>query len=108
VYLFIVLFLCLVNGFSRNSRLDGFNSRLGRHKFPFGLATGIRGKHLNLLAILTADRRRREENRKNSRLNGKNREGWPLFTLGNTDFELFEPDLGGGVGGGAPIAAGRQ
>src|SRR5271169_473814 len=34
--------------------------------------------------------------------------GARLFAVGNRRVELFEPDPGGGVGGGAPIAARRQ
>src|SRR6516165_5494419 len=98
MYLLIVFLLCLANRFSRNSRLGRFNSRLARNKFPFSSSTGIRCKDLNLLAVLTVDRQWSGENRKNSRLNGKNREGWcGLFALGNTSFEFLEPDLGAGV-----------
>src|ERR1700751_593526 len=106
MYLFIVFFLCLASQFSCNSRLGRFNSRLARSKFPFSSSRGIRCRGLNLLAVLTADRRWSEENRKNSRLSGKNREGWRgLFAVGDAGFEFLQPDLGGGVRGSAPVTA---
>ena len=57
-----------------NSRFGEFNSRLGRHEFPFRSATGITRMRLIQLTVFEAERPLRGENRKNSRFNGKSRE----------------------------------
>src|SRR6516164_5913049 len=57
-----------------NSRFGGFNSRLGRRKSPFGVATGICGSLLNSLAVFAMESRPGGQNRKNSRYDGKNRD----------------------------------
>jgi hypothetical protein len=54
MHLFLILLCSAVvrrcpNVFRYSSRLAGFNSRLGRRKFPIVAATGIRRQRLELL-----------------------------------------------------------
>jgi len=62
---------------SRHSRFGEINSRLGSLKFPIKGATGILRKYLVCRIIFAAERRAQGQNRRNSRLNGKNREPHP-------------------------------
>jgi len=62
-----------------SSRFGEFNSRLHRREFPVRVATGICWQGLICLTVFAAEWRLPEENRRNSRLAGKNREfcPWP-------------------------------
>jgi len=80
--LLLALFLCSAivercggpSHFSRNSRLGEFNSRLGPNKFPGRRLRELAHKGLIYLAVSGAETALCGNNRKNSRLDGKNRE----------------------------------
>jgi hypothetical protein len=57
-----------------NSRFGGFNSRLGRCKFPFGTLREFARNGLICLAVFSAKTALTGQNRKNFRFYGKNRE----------------------------------
>jgi hypothetical protein len=59
---------------SRYSRFRGFNSRLGRQKFPLRVLREFAGKSLMCLIAFAAKTAVLWGKVKNSRLNGKNRE----------------------------------
>jgi hypothetical protein len=91
--LILVLSLCsavvkrcgVASHFSRNSRLGEFDSRLGPNKFPFGRLRELALKGLIYLAVPGAKTALFGNNRKNSRLNGKNREFAPAgYSLSGT------------------------
>ena len=81
--LFLVFFWCaaIARAVLRyNSRLGGFNSRLGPNKFPFGPLRELAGKGLICLAVFATRTALMGNNRKNSRLHGNNQEFRPRRT----------------------------
>ncbi len=77
---FVVLFWCaaVARGVLRHhSRFGVFNSRLGADKFPFGRLRELVGKGLICLVVFGAETALMENNRKNSRVHGNNREFRP-------------------------------
>jgi hypothetical protein len=83
VGVFLVLFWCaavagaVVQRNSRNSRLRGFNSRLGTKKFPFSRLRELPDKRLIGFAFAGAETALFEDNGENSRFDGNSREFSP-------------------------------
>src|SRR5689334_1025276 len=57
-----------------NSQFGGFNSGLGRSKFPIRVATVIRSQHFDFTLLFCSKPVLFRQNQENSRLYGKNRE----------------------------------
>ena len=70
----IFLLIKMDEYYSRHSRFSRFNSRLSRTNSRFGLLREFDRKGLIWRAVFLTEWRLRGQNRKNSRLNGKNRE----------------------------------
>ena len=74
MWLFQLLFWCAAVVTGSNSRFGGFNSRLGPNKFPFSRLRELARKGLTYLTVFGAETALFEDNRENSRFQGKNRE----------------------------------